>query len=74
MRLSDIHPGTYLAALVIGAELGAFLGIAVFPDVPLVAAFSCAALVVSVMAVGLSICALLEWRYVERQIRKLEGK
>lgn len=71
----DIHPSTILAALVIGAVLGVCFGLAVFPHMPLVAALSCAALVVCVMAVGLSLAYWLEWRLVERKIRKLrEGR
>ncbi len=71
MRLSDTDPGTWLAAIVIGAELGVFFGIAVYPEMPLVAALSCAAIVVSVMAVGLSVAGYLEWRQTEKKIRDL---
>jgi hypothetical protein len=71
MRLSDIHPGTLIAAIAIGAELGFFFGIAVYPMTPLVAALSCAALVVSIMALGLAIAGLLEWRQTERKLREL---
>lgn len=71
MRLSDIHPSNILAAFVIGSVLGLVAGLAVFPEMPLVAALSCAALVVSVMALGLAIGGLLEWRQTQRAIRKL---
>jgi hypothetical protein len=74
MRPSDIHPSTILAALVIGAALGACFGLAVYPEMPIVAALSCAAIVVSVCAVGLAIAGLLEWRLTERKIRDQRGQ
>jgi hypothetical protein len=73
VKISDIHPSNILAALVIGAVLGVYFGLAVFPEMPLIAALSCAAFIVSMMAVGLAIVGLIEWLGTVRSLRKLRG-
>jgi uncharacterized membrane protein (Fun14 family) len=58
VRLQDIHPSTILAAVVIGAVLGFFVGFAVYRP-PLVVALSFAAIVVSFFALWLQVLNLL---------------